>query len=364
MTTVDFHMHTTIENTAEEEEAFANMQEALPLSSRAESYSQDAVCIYHAGCADGFSAAWVFWKANQLVKTGLNLTFHEGVYGEAPPDVEGKVVFLVDFSYKRQVIKDMIDLGGADQVIIIDHHVSAMKDLAGLDDELYEEWKIANAEKGDVSPEIDYYEQLTLQFNMEKSGCMLAWEYWQDEFEQVGYSRPILLDHIEDRDLWKFKLPLTKELSASIFSYEYTFENWDLLMSSNIADKIALAEIGEALLRKHNKDVRGLLAATETVVNIGGYNVPCANLPHIYASDAGHIMATRPENATSFAATYYDSPTHRVFSLRSAKDTGEDVSKIAGQYGGGGHKNAAGFKVSLFPEGPEEADRMPYFGRP
>jgi nanoRNase/pAp phosphatase (c-di-AMP/oligoRNAs hydrolase) len=46
----------------------------------------------------------------------------------------------------------------------------------------------------------------------------------------------------------------------------------------------------------------------------------------------------------AFSATYYDISDARVFSLRSSKD-GIDVSKVAVQYGGGGHPHAAGFKV-------------------
>ena len=46
-----------------------------------------------------------------------------------------------------------------------------------------------------------------------------------------------------------------------------------------------------------------------------------------------------------FAACYWDTPEGRVFSLRSSSD-GVDVSEIAKQFGGGGHKNAAGFKIA------------------
>jgi oligoribonuclease NrnB/cAMP/cGMP phosphodiesterase (DHH superfamily) len=46
-----------------------------------------------------------------------------------------------------------------------------------------------------------------------------------------------------------------------------------------------------------------------------------------------------------FAAYYWDSPTGREFGLRSAPD-GLDVSVIARKFGGGGHKHAAGFKLT------------------
>lgn len=73
---------------------------------------------------------------------------------------------------------------------------------------------------------------------------------------------------------------------------------------------------------------------------IDGFDVPVANLPYTLSSDAGHLMA----QGEPFAACYWDTPAGRVFSLRSS-DAGEDVSAVAKTYGGGGHRNAAGFQV-------------------
>jgi nanoRNase/pAp phosphatase (c-di-AMP/oligoRNAs hydrolase) len=59
-------------------------------------------------------------------------------------------------------------------------------------------------------------------------------------------------------------------------------------------------------------------------------------------SDAAHELAKgRP-----FAGCYWDTPDGRVFGLRST-DEGVDVSAVAKQYGGGGHRNASGFRVSF-----------------
>lgn len=60
------------------------------------------ICIYHGNCADGFTAAWAVWKA-----LGAQVEFIPGVYGEAPPDVTGADVIMVDFSYKRPVLEAM-----------------------------------------------------------------------------------------------------------------------------------------------------------------------------------------------------------------------------------------------------------------
>src|SRR3974390_1975841 len=64
---------------------------------------QMSVCIYHGNCADGFGAAWVVRKALG------NIEFFPGKYQEPPPDVRGKDVVMVDFSYKRPVLLEMAE---------------------------------------------------------------------------------------------------------------------------------------------------------------------------------------------------------------------------------------------------------------
>lgn len=259
------------------------------------------LCIYHGNCADGFSAAWVVRRAIP------DAEFHAGIYGEPPPDVAGKEVVLVDFSYKRPVLLEMA--AKAKSILILDHHKSAQEEL------------------------IDLPANVTAVFDMDHSGCMLAWKHYFPNEEP-----PQLLRHVEDRDLWRFALPRTREVQAAVFSYEYDFEQWDRLMQR---DPLDLAGDGEVLERKHFKDIRELLRVCQREMVIGGIRVPVANMPYTMTSDAGHIMA----KGKPFAACYWDVPDGRVFSLRSS-DMGLDVSEIARSYGGGGHRNAASFKVT------------------
>src|ERR1051325_2791725 len=112
---------------------------------------------------------------------------------------------------------------------------------------------------------------------------------------------------------------------------------WDKLMQEPTH---VLAKEGEAILRKHRKDIAELLPNARRMT-IGGHDVPAINLPHQYASDAGEILS----EGEPFAAVYIDEPDGRRFSLRSS-NTGLDVAAIAGLYGGGGHQHAAGFTVS------------------
>lgn len=284
------------------------------------------LCIYHANCADGFGAAWVVRQA----LGAENVEFHAGHYGTPAPDVEGRDVIIVDFSYPYELL---VLLGHqARSILIIDHHKTAAEALARLQPAPanFREWAISTQRVGTV-------------FDMERSGAGLTWDYFNP-----GQPRPALINHIEDRDLWRFKLEGTREIQANLFSYPYDFEVWDALMRQPISAAIAA---GTAIERKHHKDVAELVAGSKRRILIAGHDVPVANLPYIHSSDAGHLMA----QGEPFAACYQDTTEHRYFSLRSS-DEGLDVGEIAKQYGGGGHRNAAGFKVPFDHElvtGPE-----------
>ena len=261
-----------------------------------------SLCIYHGNCADGFGAAWVVRKALGAID------FLPGVYQEPPPDVTGKDVVMVDFSYKRPVL--LVMAAKANSILIIDHHKTAAEDL------------------------VDLPVNVLAKFDMAHSGAVLTWNHFFPDCEP-----PQLLLHIEDRDLWRFALQNTREIQANVFSYPYDFQVWDTLMSTPAA---TLSTEGKAIERKHFKDVHELLGVTTRTMIIGGYRVPVANLPYTLVSDAAHQLA----QGQPFAACYWDTPKGRVFGLRSSDD-GIDVSAVARQYGGGGHAHAAGFTISF-----------------
>jgi len=270
-----------------------------------------SLCIYHGNCADGFTAAWVVRKALNDVE------FHPGVYQNDPPLVDGRDIVMVDFSYKRPIMEKIVR--AARTVLVLDHHKTAEEDLRGL----AESFAIEGNREGSAE----------VVFDMERSGARIAWDYYFDS------DPPPLLLHVEDRDLWRFKLPRTREIQACVFSYPYEFDVWDRLMASDMEE---LAAQGEAIERKHFKDVRELVGVVTREMKIGGYHVPIANLPYTLTSDAGHLLT---ENHP-FAGCYWDTPEGRVFSLRSRPE-GVDVSEVAKHYGGGGHRNAAGFRLSF-----------------
>ena len=284
------------------------------------------LCIYHGNCADGFGAAWAVREA----LGEENVEFYPGVYQEPPPDVKGRDVIIVDFSYKYDVIHE-IGLA-ADTVLILDHHKTAAEDLSKFpppldgpyDPNAMLHWSIdCNAPNA-----------IHALFDMDRSGAGLVWDYFHP-----GKPRPALINHIEDRDLWRFELPHTREIQAAIFSLPYEFEAWDQWFRTD--DLSHLVTEGAAIERKHHKDVAELTQVVTRQMKIGGQVVPMANLPYTLTSDAGHLLCG---DEYPFAGCYWDTPEGRVFSLRS-RENGADVGEIAKQYGGGGHKHASGFRV-------------------
>lgn len=284
------------------------------------------LCIYHGNCADGFTAAWAVRKA-------MDCEFYPGFYGKEPPDVDGRDVLMVDFSFKRPVLSAMA--ASARRLLILDHHKTAREDLMDLG--------YTASRWDDFTETDDAGARIGVQFDMNRSGAQIAWDF----FHPNEPFRPKLVDYVADRDLWQLKLPKSREIAALIFSYPYDFDRWDWIAARMETDFDGLAAEGAAIERKHFKDIDELLAQTTREMVIGGQTVKVANLPYTMSSDAAGKLA----EGAPFGACYFDRPDARVFSLRSRGDGAADVSEIAARYGGGGHKNAAGFQAPMGWEG-------------
>lgn len=259
------------------------------------------VCIYHGGCDDGFGAALAIWK-----RDGWSVDYVPATYQEPPPDVIGKDVAIVDFSYKRPV---MIELARqAKSVLVLDHHKTAQADLEGL-----------SAECPNV----------TVEFDMARSGAVMAWQYFHP-----GKPAPVFFEYLQDRDLWHKRLPNSDEFTMALRSYPQDFEVWDKL------DVPTLIAEGGAIHRYYRTLVEG--AKNHFYYReIAGYRVPVVNASLFMASEvAGELAEGNP-----FAAVYAESEKYITWSLRSRAPDGTDVSEIAKEFGGGGHKHAAGFRI-------------------
>lgn len=277
------------------------------------------VVIYHGGnCFDGFCAAWVLsWKYPDAEFVPAN-------YGDAPPDVTGANVIVADFSYKRPVMLGLIHQARGN-VTVLDHHKTAQAELAGIELDCYR----------------DTLDRLpTVVFDMAKSGGRLAWE-WINRDGANGDptdSAPWLVDYTEDRDLWRWVLPHSREVNSALRSYPLDFDGWDDLARR---DPLTLVPEGAAILRCEQQTV-GSHVRNAREIDLAGHKVLAVNATTLVSEVAGELAGGRP-----FGVCYFDKGDgQRVWSLRS-RDGGVDVSEIAKRFGGGGHRNAAGFQTRV-----------------
>ena len=252
------------------------------------------VVLYHADCADGFGAAWALWK--RFPKAEYIPVKH----GQPPPSgLDGQHVVMADFSYGREVIEQINQVSASFQ--ILDHHVTAEAALAGLP---------------------------YAYFDMKKSGAVLAWEWAHQE------PAPWLLRYIQDKDLWQWRLPRSREISAALAAYPFDFEIWDGL------DQSVLEIEGRAILRLEENLIDNIIEEA-VLVSFQGETVPAVYSP-IMTSQIGERLC----QGFPFGIIWHQQGGRRYFSLRSRSGT-TDVSAIAARFGGGGHINAAGFSLPL-----------------
>lgn len=277
------------------------------------------VVFFHGpACRDGWCAAWLAkkrWPDAELVPAS---------YGDPVPDVRGRDVLVLDFSWQRDALLAM--KAAARSVLVLDHHKTAQAELAGLD---------------------------FCTFDMERSGAGLALDHFfpqarewaQASLEAVGSAAPwvawgrVAL-YCEDRDLWSWKLPNSREVNAALEVYPTTVEAWDALPAIP-----ALATEGAAMLRFKQAEINGLAERAAPLALPEG-TVLAVNTP-LHQSEVGHLLAQR---SPSRVALLWYRDTQGVFrcSLRSADD-GPDVSEWARTRGGGGHAKAAGFESWTAP---------------
>jgi hypothetical protein len=282
--------------------------------------------LYHANCLDGFCAAWVARKAMGEIEA------IPVQYGQEPPDVTDRQVLILDFSYKRSVMRKI--LSQAMSVVVLDHHKTAEAELAGIVDEFIQRPDLIANRPGSAVP--------VVHFDMDKSGGRLTWEYFA-----VGQSSlancpvPWLVEYTEDRDLWLWKEPHSRAVNAWLRSYPLDFAIWDkLFVSSPLAfdgKNFPVGE-GEAILRRERQIIDDHLRNAREI-EMDGHKVLAVNATVLFSDIAGELAKDRP-----FGTCYFDRQDgKRQWSLRS-RDDGVDVSAIAKAHGGGGHRNAAGFE--------------------
>lgn len=265
---------------------------------------KNIVVIYHKDCFDGFGSAWAAWKKFKNKAEYIAASFNE----QPIENVKNKEVYFIDFVYKKEILEKFI--AENKKVTAIDHHITREKE---------------------TKMTADY------SYSLDNSGSVLAWKYFHPE-KPV----PMLLRHIEDVDLWKFKIKGSKEINAVLELFNFDFKVWDKLAKNleNPKKKEAYLEKGELILKNDDKLIKEIIKSGAVIVEFEGYKTLAVNSPK-FSSEIGHLLVKK---MPPIGIVWCYKEDKIVVSLRS--DGTADVAKLAERFGGGGHKAASGFSFS------------------
>ena len=272
------------------------------------------VCYYHAGCPDGFGAAWAVryaWgETASYVSRGHDERIERGAH-------RGDEVAFVDIAPSNGEIANLCDETAA--LHIVDHHVTARDRIEG-DRDIAARLRAAahNA-----------------HFDLNFSGAVLAWHYWNP-----GKVLPDILGYIEDQDLWRFKLPNSREVNAALASYPMRFATWDRLAD---ADPERLAGEGRPIVRAQRVTIDRAVD-TAQIVRVGEHRIEAVAATTLRPW-IGHELATRAAHGVPCGIVYNIDGKRVDVSIYSVGDF--NVAALATERGGGGHRSASGFSVPL-----------------
>lgn len=261
--------------------------------------------VYHGDCPDGALAAWLARRALQAA--GETVICEGALPAQVPKsayrDDVRKVVF-VDTCPKLADYEKLAATGR--EIAIYDHHLTAKVPGAVID-------------------------------HSECGASLVAREMGAPESMQR------LIDYVRDLDLWQNKLPNTFDVRMVIRARMRGIDDVALFAHEFATNYTQLLAQGQQLRIAQDARVRQL-ADQAVLQNLGTVEVMHVTCPdRDLCSEVANELAHRHN---MIGAASRRTGHGLVYSLRSVQGTGADVSAIAEQFGGGGHRHAAGFAVS------------------
>lgn len=294
-------------------------------------------CFYHNDLDGICSAAIVnlWWNSElRLLQDGTTVEPVEFIpmnYNKVFPInkiLKNELVIIVDFSLQKSgEFEKLLEI--TNEVIWIDHHKTAIDKFSHI------------ACKGTRKDGV--------------AGCVLTWEYFF-----TNSPLPRIVEMIGHYDIWNFSKygkDLNK-LQAGIKTVDYspTSPNWkkwtktdlvvnELFQCEVLDDDVELLlNCGITALQYRTNLNRELVESWAFYTSFEGYRAIACNVGSAYSSQVFDIV---DDNTYDIMLVFNFDGCMFSVSIYTKKDI--DCSEIAKKYGGGGHKNAAGFQVQTLP---------------
>jgi oligoribonuclease NrnB/cAMP/cGMP phosphodiesterase (DHH superfamily) len=292
--------------------------------------------LYHRGCNDGLAAAWA---AREVLKDqAIYLPYQYG--DEIPVVCLGTHLILVDLSLTQDQISEIYDQVVM-SIMVVDHHASAERELMGL-----VTMPTFDAYRAAINSPTGY--KVFKLFDQEHSGAVLSWAFFNNVNTLRSYNEewvhriPKALLYIEDYDLWRHVYPESKAVNAWLINGGASMDRVSDMIDykGDIHEKVL--ELGNAMIKYDEKIARSVIRDYAEEYTYGDGTMVVINAPHHLRNMIGDLLSSK----YLFVVCYTRRKDRTIFSLRSQHF---DVSPIAEQHGGGGHRNAAAFSVPNAP---------------
>ena len=272
--------------------------------------------VYHYPCADGYSACYAAQLRYDDQAEYLPETFDYPATKAllARPDIAELDITYYDCCPTRELLEQLYAL--AKSVEVHDHHLTAETNCGDLP---------------------------YVFIDKTQSGAVLAWKHL---FPNTVV--PMLFQLVQDRDLWEWKLPNSRIYSIWLDTKVLTYASWNVAHLS-LEDPVEreyilqkfrpVYDFQQKLINHHivtNKNLRNLI--------INGHTLAAVN-SSLFKSEVGDALT----EIAPAGAVYHRTKHGWNFSLRSTNE-GPDVEALARVYGGGGHRNASGFRVKTLAD--------------
>jgi hypothetical protein len=275
--------------------------------------------LYHGkGCPDGFAAAlaaWLFYEGRAEL-LGLD---HGDIKTVADlPAVDGRAVYILDFSFSHQILQDIEQR--AAKLVLLDHHKSAAEKLTGF------------ACRCGV-----------VHFDMSKSGSRLAWEFFLPD-----RALPDLVRFVEDRDIWAWQFPESAGFLAALDMEPFDFERWAEIASFLPEQLDEFMARGQAMDEKFSKLCADIAEGAQPIV-FNGQRGLMVNAPGVFHSLVGDMLCKQ----SGTFALLWSATKGGVIKVGLRSGRGFDCIPLAESMHGGGHAQACGFRM-----GPERLPEL------
>ena len=295
----------------------------------------------HSHCTDGLVAASIMKYSIQmnynLEPEVIFVSYGKEQEAISKANINSETtVYCVDFAFNKELTLELCKL--AKLVYVLDHH------------------KTANENLHDLKTHYNF----NFIYDVEKSGASIVRDYCKQHlnlYSDIKLNQKEILNNVvamvEDRDLWLFKLPMTKEFAEYIFAY----------MQPNDIDKMSIilfkysfnnlreiCKLGKTIMEyKNNIIEKKLKSYVPIYINFGSKRMLIINetQPDL-VSQLGNELCKKynvPVCLYNISGSY-DGVISVALSFRSM-DHLEPVDVIARLFSGGGHANAAGGTCSL-----------------